>query len=129
MLILVMFQAFVGAIHVVFGLSLAVGSSLLVAYGVYTLLYGIIDAVSAYGLYVGKFWGWTGTVAISIIVVIIDTFTVLDRSIIPGVPKFAAIGEIPYSTAVIIYLIQPKITKSYNQKKEDPTKIEEINVV
>lgn len=58
-----------------------------------------------------------GTIAISIIVVIIDSLTVLNLPIIPGVPKFAATGEIPYSIAVIIYLIQPRIRNVYTEKK------------
>ncbi len=116
-LILVVFQVFVGSIHVVFGLILAGSYTGLVAYGAYTFLYGIIAAASVYGLYMGKRWGWLGTIVISLIVIIIDVFTVLDLPIIPGVPKFAATGEIPYSIVVIIYLIQPKITKIFLRKK------------
>jgi hypothetical protein len=118
-LVLAMVQGFVGIIHVVFGLILAGGSSLLIAYGVYTFLYGTVATVFAYGLCTGKLWSWTCTIAISIIVVIIDSLTVLDLPIIPGVPKFAATGEIPYSIAVIIYLIQPRIRRVYTEKSHE----------
>ena len=55
--IFVVFQVFVGAIHIIFGPALLAASSEFVVYGVYTLLYGIIVAASAYGLYMGKLWG------------------------------------------------------------------------
>jgi uncharacterized membrane protein (DUF2068 family) len=116
-LLLTIVQGFVGIIHAVFGLVLVGSSSLLIAYGVYTFLYGTLTTVFAYGLGKGKPWSWMGTIAISIIVVIIDVLTVLDLPIIPDVPKFAATGEIPYSIAVIIYLIQPRIRNVYTEKK------------
>jgi len=62
--------------------------------------------------------GWIGALAISIIVILVDVFTVLDVPLIPSVPKFAATGEISYSIAVIAYLVQPKIVRFYTRKKD-----------
>lgn len=123
-LILAIVQTLVGIIHVVSGLILLFAPSMLplsipvdVGYSVYTFLYGLLSVLFAYGLWVGRRFGWIGTVIVSTIVILIDLFTLLSLPLIAGVPKFAAIIEIPYSILVILYLIQPSIRKIFTRIK------------
>ena len=102
-------QILVGAIHAVIGLGLIFGMSGELAYSVYTFLYGIFTMIFAYGLWVGRRSGWVGTILVSIFVIVVDVSAVLNVSIIPGVPRSAAFGEIFYSLVALLYLFQPKI--------------------
>ena len=131
--VVVAIQAINGVIHVPSGLLLVfaetIGTSflpflnfpmsffLLRTYGAYTFLYGLLTLIFAYGLWTGKRWGWIGTAAISIFVTVVDILTVLELPIIPGVPEFAGIIEIPYSLAVLFYMIQPHVRHEFLNRK------------
>lgn len=124
-LILVIAQAVVGVIHVASGLILLLAQGMLpipfisvnVVYAVYTFLYGLMTTVSTYGLWQGSNWGWKGNIIISFFVIVVDVFSVLNIPLIAGVPKFAAVGEIPYSLVVVIYLIQPNVRRIFAENK------------
>lgn len=86
---------------------------LLKTWGLYTFFYGILCLIFAYGLWIGNRWGWIGTVATSVFVIFVDSITALGVTVIPGVPEFAGIVEIPYSLAIILYLIQPHVKNRF----------------
>ena len=133
--VVVAVQAINGVIHVPSGLLLVfaenIGTSflplpnfplsffLLKTYGIYTFFYGLLTLISAYGLWNGKRWGWISTVAIQLFVIFVDTFTVLNFPVIPGVPSFAGIVEIPYSLAVLFYMIQPHVRHEFLNRKPE----------
>jgi len=106
----------VGAIHAIIGSALLFSATGELAYSIYTFLYGISCIIFAYGLWADKKTGWLGTIIVSLFVILVDVSTVLGISLIPGVPRAAAIGEIPYSLAVLVYLFQPKIVKVFKKK-------------
>ena len=109
--VLVAAQYLVGAIHVPFGLwFLAAAPDV---YGAYTFVFGLLVAVFAYGLWNGKRWGWIGTVSTSVFVIVADSLTVLNQPSIPGIPKLASVGEIPYSVLVLLYLLQTRVRAKY----------------
>ena len=108
-LILVFVQILVGAIHAVIGLGLIFGMSGEFVYSVYAFLYGIFTIIFAYGLWVERRFGWMDTTLVSISVIVVDVSAVLNVSLIPGVPRSAAFGEIFYSLVALLYLFQPKI--------------------
>ncbi len=108
-LILVLVQFLVGAIHAGIGLGLIFGGFGEFVYSVYTFLYGIFIIIFAYGLWLGRRTGWVGTTLVSLFVILVDVSVVLNVSIIPGVPRSAAFGEIVYSLVALLYLFQPKI--------------------
>ena len=114
-LILVLVQFLVGAIHAVIGLGLIFSMSGELVYSVYTFLYGIFTIIFAYGLWVGRRIGWLGTTLVSIFVIVVDVSAVLNVSIIPGVPRSAAFGEIVYSLVALLYLFQPKIIHMFRE--------------
>jgi uncharacterized membrane protein (DUF2068 family) len=127
--IIVAIQAINGAIHVPSGLvlffadligtsflpipNLSMSSFLLKTYGLYTFFYGLLTLVFAYGLWITKRWGWIGTAATCVFVIVVDVLTVLNLSIIPGVPSFAGIVEIPFSFAVLAYILQPHVRRAF----------------
>jgi hypothetical protein len=105
--ILVAMQVLVGVVHVVFGFWLLVASPDI--YSVYTTVYSLLTLLFAVGLWRGRSWGWMGTVAVSLFVIVADALTLLNLPSIPGIPKFAGFGEISYSVVVVAYLMQTKL--------------------
>ncbi len=123
-LVLVIAQAIIGIIHVVFGFwifssipnangLLFVDYSSSTVYSIYTIIFGACALIFSAGLWIHKMHGWIGTVAILVFVVLADTLTLLNLPAVPGIPKFAAYGEITYSILVLTYLIQPHILAKY----------------
>jgi len=119
--VLVVVQLIIGLIHVVFGIwlllaskdSASFGFSLGYIYNLYTLLYGLLTSVFTVGLWFKKNWGWYGTLAISFFVIVADSLTLLNLPSVPGISKFAGVGEIPYSLIVIAYLLQSHVRPEY----------------
>lgn len=113
--VLTVVQFIIGVIHVFSGFLLlsaspsavfVISAQLPEIYSIYTLAFGLLTLIFAYGLWLGKNWGWNGTVAVSTFVLIADTLTLLNLPSIPGIPKLAAVAEIIYSLMVLIYLSQ-----------------------
>jgi len=122
-LFLVIIQLIVGFTHIFFGLALISGifsfNSYSIAptiYTVYTLVYGLLTAFFTYLIWKRKRLGWIGTVAISIFVILVDSLALFDLTNILSIPapKFAAIGEIPFSILVLAYLLQNHVRLKYN---------------
>ena len=86
-------------------------------YSVYTLAFGLLTLSFTYGLWLGKNWGWNGTVAVSTFVLVADTLALLNLPSIPGIPKLAAAAEIIYSLMVLIYLSQTYVRANYKFSK------------
>jgi len=102
-------QSLVGAIHLFFGLWLLSASTMNYWYSVYTTVFGLISLLFAFGFWMGKNWGWFGTVITLLFVTFADALTLLDLPSLPGIPKFAAVLEIAYSVILLLYLFQPHI--------------------
>jgi len=121
LIVLVIVQLIIGWIHVVFGSWLLLASndtasfgfSLGYIYNLYTLLYGLLTSVFAVGLWFKKNWGWYGTLAVCFFVIVADSLTILNLPSVPGIPKVAGVGEIPYSLIIIAYLLQFHVRKEY----------------
>jgi uncharacterized membrane protein (DUF2068 family) len=75
-------------------------------YSVYTIVFGLMVLLFAFGFWTGKSWGWVGTVSILLFVAIADALTLLNLPSIPGIPKFAAMAEIVYVIIILLYLAQ-----------------------
>ena len=112
--ILVSLQSLIGLIHFFFGLWLLSISMSDYTYSLYTVFFGLATILSAFGLWIGKGWGWFGTVSTLTFVVIADALTLLNLPSIPGIPKFAAVAEIIYSLILLLYL-----STLYNKKQEE----------
>lgn len=117
---LVTAQSIIGFIHVVSGfwLLLAVNTGSLFSssgmiYSVYTIMFGLLTIVFAAGLWLKANWGWIGTFAVALFVIIADSLTLLNLPSVPGIPKFAGVGEISYSLIVIVYSLQRHIRTEY----------------
>ena len=113
-------QFFVGITHVVVGFimflsgfSLAAFSVTPLIYSVYTLAYGCLTLLFAYLLWIGEPLGWLGTVGVSLFVIVMDILTVLDVLHLLGIPRVAAIGEVPFSLIVLAYLVQVHVRSKY----------------
>ncbi len=115
-------QFLVGAIHVFSGIWLLIaGSSAGFVfsaqsawiYSAYTLIFGLLTLVFASGIWLGRTWGWVGTVAVSAFVIVADALTVLNLPSIPGIPVFAAPTEIIYGLLVLLYLSQTHVRTKY----------------
>ena len=115
-LILVLVQFLVGTCHAVIGLILMSTLSGEFIYSSYTFLYGILTVIFAYSLWIGRRSGWLGTILLSIFVILVDFSELLNMSLIAGVPRNAAFGEILYSLVVLLYLLQPKIVNFVKEK-------------
>ena len=113
--VLAILQLLGGAIHAAIGLGLVFAGSGELVYNVYTFLYGVFNIIFAYGLWAGKKSGWLGTITVSLFVIVVDVSAVLGVSLIAGVPRTAALGEIVYSLVVLVYLFQPKIVKVFKE--------------
>jgi uncharacterized membrane protein (DUF2068 family) len=115
-------QSLIGIIHVFSGLWLlaaslsaepAVSALSPVVYSVYTLIFGLLTLVFASGIWLEKRWGWIGTIAVSMFVVVADALTLTGLPSIPGIPRSAAVAEIVYSLIVVLYLFQPRVRNKY----------------
>jgi hypothetical protein len=113
--VLAILQVLGGAIHAIIGLGLIFAVSGELVYNVYTFLYGVFNIIFAYGLWTGKKSGWLGTIIVSLFVIVVDVSAVLGVSLIAGVPRTAALGEIVYSLVVLLYLFQPKIIQVFKE--------------
>ena len=119
--VLVVVQLIIGLIHVVFGGWLLLASNDSASFGfslghihnLYTLLYGLLTMVFTVGLWFKKNWGWYGTLAVGFFVIVADSLRMLDLPGVPGIPKVAGFGEIPYSSIVVAYLLQSQVRKEY----------------
>ena len=122
-IILTIAQLFIGAIHVFFGLllmslegaltALTIPAQAPLIYDVYTIVFGLLVFIFAILFWLGKRFGWVGTVAVSLFVIVADALTLFDLPSIPGIPKFAALTEITYSLLVVFYLSQAHIRRKY----------------
>jgi hypothetical protein len=126
--VLTVAQIIIGAIHTFFGLLLLAFENLsflpaTAAYDVYTFVFGLSVLVFAVLIGRGKKAGWVGTVAVSLFVIAADSLAVLDLPSIPGIPKFPAFTEIPYSVVVVLYLFQPHIRKKYLSSEQPEHKV------
>ena len=124
--VLTVVQFIIGVIHVFSGFLLlsaspsavfVISAQLPEIYSIYTLAFGLLTLIFTYGLWLGKNWGWNGTVAVSMFVLIADTLTLLNLPSIPGIPKLAAAAEIIYSLMVLIYLSQTHTKASQKASK------------
>ena len=118
-------QVLVGFIHIVFGFWLLTAlwihssvdiiglSSAAGIYSVYTIVFGFLTLLFAVLLWLQKRWGWVGTLAVLVFVIVADSLTLLDLPSVPGIPKFAGYGEITYSVLVILYLFQAHVRTKY----------------
>jgi len=123
--IVVAAQVLIGFIHVFFGFLLLtapriaplvgiIGSSSAAdIYSIYTIVFGFLTLLFAVPLWFQKRWGWVGTLAVLVFVMVADSLTLLDLPSIPGIPKFAGFGEITYSVIVTVYLFQAQARTKY----------------
>lgn len=120
--LLVAAQLLIGAIHVFFGVWLLSASQNFPlvegfiasdAYSVYTVVFGLLTLVFTGGIWIAKSWGWIGTIAVSLFVIVADSLTLLDLPSVPGIPKFAGATEIIYSVLIVVYLSQRRIRARY----------------
>ncbi len=107
--VLVFVQSLIGVIHIFFGLWLLSASAVGFLYNLYTTVFGVVTLFFAFGFWIGKSWGWLGTVSALLFVTIADVLTLLNLPSMPGIPKFAAFAEIIYSLILLLYLFQPHI--------------------
>jgi hypothetical protein len=103
-------QLFIGIIHIFFGMTLTFATVQLpenfvaqqsFIYDIYTVVFGVLISVFAVLLWLEKWSGWVGTVAVSLFVITADSLAVLNLPSMPGIPKFAAVLEIPYSVLIV----------------------------
>jgi hypothetical protein len=115
-------QSLIGTIHVFSGLWLlaaslsaefAISAQPPVVYSVYTLIFGLLTLVFAVGIWFERSWGWIGTIAVSMLVVVADGLSLAGLPSIPGIPRSAAVAEIAYSLIVVVYLFQPRVRNKY----------------
>src|SRR3990172_1807687 len=113
-------QFLIGGIHGFFGLWLISATAnfnilqeTTQIYNIYTLTFGLLVILFTYGIWMGKSWGWIGTVATSLFVTVVDALTLLNLPSIPGIPKFAAGTEIIYSLLVLLYMSQRHIRTKF----------------
>jgi uncharacterized membrane protein (DUF2068 family) len=116
--VLAVAQFTIGVIHVFSGFLLLFASpstTFIISaqppeiYSIYTLAFGLLALIFTYGIWLGKSWGWNGTVTVSIFVIVADALTLLNLPSIPGIPKLAAAAEIVYSLMVLLYLSQTHV--------------------
>lgn len=122
---LVAIQVLVGFIHVVFGFWLLLapraepfalfGNGYFSSdiYSISTIVFGLLTLIFTTGLWLEKRWGWVGTLAVLLFVVVADSLTLLNLPSVPGIPKFAGFGEITYSILVVLYLFQKHVRIKY----------------
>jgi len=117
---LALVQFLIGGIHVFFGLWLISATATITfleqttqIYNFYTLTFGLLVILFTYGIWLGRSWGWIGTVAVSLFVTVVDALALLDLPSVPGIPKFAAGSEIVYSLLVLFYLSRRYVRARY----------------
>jgi len=124
--VLAVAQFTIGVIHVFSGFLLLFASpsttfilsaQLPKIYSIYTLAFGLLTLIVTYGIWLGRSWGWNGTVAVSIFVIVADALALLNLPSIPGIPKLAAAAEIVYSLMVLLYLSQTHVRAAYKVSK------------
>ena len=76
----------------------------MLAYSVYTIVFGFLVSVFAWFIWLGKKAGWIGTASVLVFVIVVDALSVLNLPSIPGIPNFAPPTEIVWSIIVLIYL-------------------------
>ena len=86
-------------------------------YSVYTVIFGLVTLLFTLGLWIGKNWGWLGTVSVFLFVTTADALTLLNLLSILGIPKFAAASEIVYSVVLLLFLVQPHVRAKYQASK------------
>ena len=115
-------QFLIGGVHVFFGLWLLDAGSQATfvvsgqspeVYSVYTLAFGLLVLIFTSGIWLGRRWGWVGTVAVSVFVLVADALTLLSLPSIPGIPRSAAATEIIYSLVILLYLSQTYVRVKY----------------
>ena len=109
-------QFIIGGIHVFSGfllLSASPSAQLPEIYSIYTLAFGLLTLIFTYGIWLGRSWGWNGTVAVSIFVIVANALALLNLPSIPGIPKLAAAAEIICSLMVLLYLSQTHVRAKY----------------
>ncbi len=116
--VLVGLQLLIGVIHLFSGLLLFgyenfAALPVTAAYDLYTVVFGLLVVVFAYGLWRGGKWGWLGTIAVSVFVIIADTSAVLNSPVVPGTPAGPAAVEITYSAILVGYLLLGKERKKF----------------
>src|SRR3990170_1002458 len=86
-IILTAAQLLVGVIHVFFGLWLLIAGSLadsaisaqsLLVYSVYTLVFGLLTLFFTVGIWLSTNWGWIGTFAVSMFIIVADALTLVN---------------------------------------------------
>lgn len=124
--VLAVAQFTIGVIHVFSGFLLLfaspsanfiISAQLPEIYSIYTLAFGLLALIFTYGIWLGRSWGWNGTVAVSIFVIVADALALLNLPSIPGIPKLAASAEIVYSLMVLLYLSQTHVRAAYKVSK------------
>lgn len=116
--VLVGLQLLIGVIHLFAGLLLLAYEDFsalpaTAAYDVYTVLFGVLVVVFAYGLWLGRRWGLVGTVAVLVFVIIADSTTVIGLPVVAGTPAGTAAVEITYSVILIGYLLWGKVRRQF----------------
>ena len=119
--VLVVVQFIIGIIHVFFGFAMLSGNFSVAAfsitplvYSIYTLAYGALTLLFTYLVWADKRLGWIGTIVISLFVILADILTVLDLLGFLGIPKAAAIGEVPFSILVLGYILQNHVRSRFS---------------
>jgi len=116
--VLVGLQLLIGAIHLFAGLLLLAYEDfsalpVTAAYDFYTVVFGLLVVVFAYGLWLGKRWGLLGTVAVLVFVIVADSSAVLGVPVVAGTPAGPAAVEISYSVILIGYLLWGKVRREF----------------
>jgi len=111
-------QLLIGAIHLFAGLLLLAYEDFsalpaTAAYDFYTVAFGLLVVVFAYGLWLGKRWGLLGTVAVLVFVIVADSSAVLGVPVVAGTPAGPAAVEISYSLILIGYLLWGKVRREF----------------
>lgn len=117
-------QLLIGFIHFIYGFWLLNApttesfgmldtKSIPTVYSIYTIVFGLLTLLFAILLWFQKTAGWAGTFAVLAFVVAVDSLTLLNLSSIPGIPKLAGYGEIPYSIIILLYLLKKSVRKKY----------------
>jgi len=121
-IILTVAQVTIGIIHVLFGFLLLFAESSAAfiistqpppIYSIYTLTFGLLTLIFTCGIWMGRNWGWTGTVAVLLFVIVADAFTILNLPSIPGIPKLAAAAEVVYGLVILLYLFQKHVRAQF----------------
>ena len=110
-------QLLIGTIHLLIGLGLlavkaSTGEGVLV-YDIYTVFFGGLTILFAGFIWRGQKAGWFGTIAVSLFVIVADTFALLKWPTVIGIPSFAAPTEIAYSLVVTAYLFLPHVRRKF----------------